>query len=153
MIFIPVFSLSNSHSLVFTYLHSFIPVYGVTTDGSLHDQARSFEEQLSHYSWYDPILTLIKNLYDRAPEYRENGMKPSVTSCGHMLHYRCMQSLLESSNPNLRRSNSVFCPVCRRLERGIIPALARLLVNGVISVFSKSVGQNSVRIKVNSRNV
>ena len=56
-------------------------------------------------------------------------MKPSVTSCGHMLHYRCMQSLLESSNPNLRRSNSVFCPVCRRLERGIIPALARLLVN------------------------
>ena len=120
---------SNSHYLVFTYFQSFIPVCEVTTDGSLHDQARSFKEQLSHYSWYDPILILVKNLYDRAPEYRENGMKPSVTSCGHMLHYRCMQSLLESSNLNLRRSKSVFCPVCRRLERGIIPALAHILVD------------------------
>ena len=71
----------------------------------------------------------MKGLYDRAPEYRENGMKPSIASCGHMLHYRCMQSLLESSNQSLRRSQSVFCPVCRRLERGIIPAVAHVLVN------------------------
>lgn len=99
------------------------------TDSSLRNQTVSFKEQLGRYQWYDPILILVKNLHYQAPDYRENGLKPSVTPCGHMLHYRCMQSLLQSSNQHLERSKSVFCPVCRRLERGIIPVLTRLLVN------------------------
>ena len=65
-----------------------------------------------------------------SPSYRECGTRAAIASCGHMLHYRCMRSLMDSHNETpVGQLESIFCPVCRRLENGIVPILAHVLIN------------------------
>ena len=55
----------------------------------------------------------------------------SVCSCNHVVHYRCLQKMLTSSNT--RRFSLVtedfVCPVCRRLIDHIYPLLFLPTVN------------------------
>ena len=99
------------------------------TGTSLAEQIASFQEQLHQNRWYYPCFVLLAALNQDGFFYKDRLAIPSITSCGHMLHYRCMQNLLSAMSSNLRNSSSVFCPVCRRLENNVAPVLTRLLIN------------------------
>ena len=46
------------------------------------------------------------------------------TSCGHMVHLKCMEQLGQAQeNTTMRDQRTFFCPVCRRLENYCFPVL------------------------------
>ena len=52
------------------------------------------------------------------------------TSCGHMVHLKCMEQLGQAQeNTTMRDQRTFFCPVCRRLENYCFPVLFPVVMN------------------------
>ena len=113
---------------MYNAIRSYFPVFNLTGT-NLAEQVASFQEQLHQNRWYYPCFVLLSALNQDGFFSSHRMTIPSITSCGHMLHYRCMENLLSVMTPTLRNSSSVFCPVCRRLENNRVPLLTRLLIN------------------------
>ena len=95
---------------------------------------------------------ILQHLSSPTMECRRNY---SVSSCNHVVHYRCLKKMISSTNA--RRfalvTNDFVCPVCRRLIDHIYPLLFSPTVNrafrrfdsldGLLRKYSSAV-QNSV---------
>ena len=116
--------------LVLTYFNSFIPYSDFPNNLPINEQSEAFRKELAKQRWYDPIMEMNMAIAVNSPSYRECGIRAAIASCGHMLHYRCMRALMDSHDRDpVGRLRSTFCPVCRRLDNGVVPILAHVLIN------------------------
>lgn len=71
---------------------------------------------------------VLQHLSSPTMECRRNY---SVSSCNHVVHYRCLKKMIGSSNVRQFSlvTNDFSCPVCRRLIDHIYPLLFSPTVN------------------------